>query len=45
MQEIKPKPCPVCSGSGKRVVITFTGKVTVPIMQVCPNCSGKGMIK
>lgn len=42
MKEIKYKTCRICNGSGKRIIITRIGLVTIPIVQCCPSCGGTG---
>jgi DnaJ-class molecular chaperone len=40
----KEKKCTICSGTGKRIIVTRIGLVTVPITQNCPSCGGNGKV-
>ncbi|WP_158644479.1 zinc finger domain-containing protein [Clostridium ihumii] len=37
--------CSSCNGSGKKIITTRIGLVTIPIMISCSNCNGTGRIK
>jgi DnaJ-class molecular chaperone len=37
--------CPFCGGRGRKVLISRTGLVTVPILQTCPRCNGTGKVR
>lgn len=39
------KICPICMGTGKRIIINRIGLVMIPITQRCSECNGKGYIE